>query len=139
MKRKLLLLIGTLFLSALAALGQRIEIKGVVYDDQKEPAIGATIRLKSDSKVGTQSGIDGAFTIRAREGELLVISYIGYKTVEVKAKQGMKVYLQSDAELLSEVVAMGYGSGRAISTTTASIVKVDSKDLESKPVANVFE
>lgn len=139
MKRKLLLLIGTLFLSALAALGQRIEIKGVVYDDQKEPAIGATIRLKSDSKVGTQSGIDGAFTIRAREGELLVISYIGYKTVEVKAKQGMKVYLQSDAELLSEVVAMGYGSGRAISTTTASIVKVDSKDLESKPVSNVFE
>ena len=51
MKRKLLLLIGTLFLSALAALGQRVEIKGVVYDDQKEPAIGATIRLKSDSKV----------------------------------------------------------------------------------------
>lgn len=139
MKRKLLLLIGTLFLSALAAFGQRIEIKGVVYDDQKEPAIGATIRLKNNSKVGTQSGINGAFTIRAQEGELLVISYIGYKTVEVKAKQGMKVYLQSDVELLSEVVAMGYGSGRAISTTTASIVKVDSKDLESKPVSNVFE
>lgn len=139
MQKKCLWIIVLLlsFVSALAAEAQ--SIKGVVYDDQNEPAIGATVRLKSDPKVGAQTGLDGDFVVKAKEGDILIISYIGFKTQEVKAKDGMKVILESDAEVLQEVVAMGYGSGRAISTTTASVVKINSKELASKPNANVLE
>lgn len=139
MQKKCLWIIVLLlsFVSSLAAQAQ--SIRGVVYDDQNEPAIGATVRLKSDPKVGAQTGLDGDFVIKAKEGDILIISYIGFKTQEVKAKDGMKVVLESDAEVLQEVVAMGYGSGRAINTTTASVVKINSKELASKPNANVLE
>lgn len=137
--KRLLSLLLLLSVFALTSVGQNVGVKGHVYDDQNEPAIGATIRLKSDPKVGTQSSIDGSFTIKAKEGDILIVSYIGYQTIEVKARQNMTIVLKSDAELLSEVVVSGYGSGRAKSNTTASVVKVTAKDLESKPVSNVFD
>lgn len=105
--RRLLLLLTTVLMVATLALGQSGTIKGTVLDESDQPVIGATVRLKKDTKVGTVTDIDGHFILKIKEGEVLIISYVGYKNQEVKAKTGMVVKLVPDFETLGEVVVTG--------------------------------
>ena len=82
------------------------EVSGTVVDIHGETIIGATVMEKGTTN-GTITDFDGNFTIKVNEGTILVISYIGYQTLEVPAKQGMKVTLNDDAEVLQEVVVTG--------------------------------
>lgn len=81
---------------------------GVVTDTQGEPLIGATVMVKGTSN-GTATDIDGNFTLKNAVGKTLVITYIGYKTLEIKGSADMKVELSDDTALLDEVVVVGYG------------------------------
>ena len=103
--------------------------------------MGVTIRVKNDTSNGTQCNFKGEFTLPkpVKQGEIIVFSSVGYVTQELPASKSMTVRMKTNTEVLEEVVVVGYGSGRAIGTTTASVVKVTSKDLESKPTANVLE
>lgn len=130
----LLCLLGCVF----PVLGQTTKIHGIIYDEADMEVIGATVRLKSNSEKGTASDMDGKFVIEAKRGELLIISYVGYKTLEVPAKDGMVVKLKPDAELLEDVVIVGY-MPRKITNTSASVVKVDAKELTAKPNANPLD
>ncbi len=130
----LLCLLGCVF----PVFGQTTKIHGIIYDEADMEVIGATVRLKSNPAKGTASDMDGKFVIEAKRGELLIISYVGYKTLEVPAKDGMVVKLEPDAELLEDVVIVGY-MPRKITNTSASVVKVDAKELTAKPNANPLD
>ena len=112
------------------------EISGTVVDRTGETVIGATVMEKGTSN-GTITDFDGNFKIKVNEGATLVISYIGYQTMEMPAVDGMKVILKDDAEVLQEVVVTGYTTQRKADLTGAiSTVSVDemAKQNENNPM-----
>ena len=79
-------------------------INGTVLDEHHEPLIGATIALLSDTKNGVATDIDGHFTLKVPKGSKIKVTYLGYESVVVKAKDGMTITLKpSDNVLLGEV------------------------------------
>ena len=90
---------------------QTIKVKGQVVDQDGEPLIGATVRVKGASS-GSVTDIDGNFQIDAASNATLVISYVGYKDREV-AVRGRAVIdaiqMESDSQMLDQVVVVGYG------------------------------
>lgn len=130
--RTILTLLLGLFLSA-GAFAQQISVKGTVKDQTGEPVIGANVLVKGTTN-GVITDIDGKFVLQALEKDVLQVSFMGYKTVEVKASsQPVVVVLQEDTELLDEVVVIGYGTTRKEDLSTAvSTVKIDDK-LKSRP------
>lgn len=94
----------------LSAWAQQMEVNGTVYDEQKQPIIGATVTVKSSSQ-GVVTDMDGKYRIKAKKGEILIFSYIGYKSKSMKVKQArMDVFLEPDVQTLDQVVVTGYGS-----------------------------
>ena len=82
-------------------MAQTADVSGKVIDEQGEPVIGASVVQKGTSN-GTVTDIDGNFTFKAPQSATLVVSYVGYKSVEVKAGVGIKVQLQTNASELNE-------------------------------------
>lgn len=109
-------------------------IRGKVIDAMGEPIIGATVKEKSVDG-GVITDVDGNFTITARNGATLVVSFVGMQTQEAKAKDGMTVTLKDDANLVDEVVVVGYGTQKK-ANLTGSVASVTSKDLADIPTAN---
>ena len=103
-------------------------ILGTVTDDLGEPVIGASVVEKGNPQNGTVTDFDGNFNIKVNEGTPIIISYIGYTSQEVIAKNGMRVALKEDAQTLQDVVVIGYGVQKK-SVVTAAIAKVSSDDL----------
>ena len=89
---------------------QNLKITGVV-SDLKGPLPGAAIVVKGTTN-GTQADFDGAYTIMAKKGDVLVFSYVGYITEERKVKKStiINVVLQEDAEPLEEIMVVAYGT-----------------------------
>ena len=106
-------------------------ILGTVTDESGEPIIGATVVEKSNPQNATITNFDGEFTMKVSEGQTLIISFVGYTTQEVSARNGMAVVLREDSQLLQDVVVIGYGVQKK-SVVTASIAKVSSDDLDGK-------
>ena len=127
--RRLFAALVAMLLSA-TAFAQGGNLSGEVKDAQGEPIIGATVMVK-----GTQTGVvtnyDGQFTLAATPGSTLVVSYIGYKSQEVRATANMSIILEEDAQTLQDVVVIGYGVQKK-SVVTASIAKVSADDLDGK-------
>lgn len=98
-------------LVTICAMAQQITVKGVVIDEMDVPLIAATVQVKNTT-TGVVTDFDGNFTIRADKNATLIISYIGYKTQEIKVKgqQKLNIKMQPDNALLDEVVVVGYGS-----------------------------
>ena len=109
------------------------EITGTVYDETGEGAIGATVVEKGTSN-GMMTDFEGNFKLKVQEGAILVISYVGYQTMEVPAVNGMKVTLQEDSQLLNEVVITGYQVLRKIDMTGAvAVMDMNGPISESDP------
>ena len=104
---------------------------GTVTDDKGEPLTGATVVEKGNPQNGAIVDMNGRFNIRANEGATLVFSFMGFTTQELRARQGMKVVLKDDNQLLKDVVVIGYGVQKK-SVVTASIAKVSAEDLDGK-------
>ena len=124
---RLLSLFLGLFLSV-SAFAQSFTANGHVKDATGEDIIGATIRV-----VGQPGGVitdfDGNFSIEAKQGDMLQISYIGYETQEVAAAPHVEVILQDDSHSLNEVVVIGYGVARKNDLTgSVTAVKPDEKN-----------
>ncbi len=83
------------------------QIKGKVVDEEGEPVIGATIRLKSDPTKGVATDLEGNFILSVPLGETLVVSYVGMKSQEIKAEQSITIVLVPDTEVLGELVVTG--------------------------------
>ncbi len=103
-------------------------ITGKVTDPQDEPLIGATVIVKG-TQTGVSTDFDGNYSIKAAQGQTLVVSYVGYKTKEVPVKGStVNVVLNDDQTILDEVVVVGYGSMQR-KDVTGSITTVNAKDL----------
>ncbi|WP_300910347.1 TonB-dependent receptor [uncultured Bacteroides sp.] len=122
-----------MLLSCLPTLAQNgVTVKGTVYDANGETVIGASIVLKGNNSIGTISDIDGNFTLAVpHENAILIVSYIGMKSQEVKAnsKTPMKLTLEDDSQQLEEVVVVGFGQQKKASVVGA-IAQTNAKTLE---------
>ncbi len=117
-----------------AVWGQKVKITGTVIDNTNEPVIGATV-MESGTNNGVATDMDGNFVIEVKQGAKLKFSYIGYKNMEVKASNGMKIKMEDEANMLNEVVAIGYGSVKRKDVTTA-VSSVSAKDLDTRPIVS---
>lgn len=109
--------------SPLAAIQQTKKVQGTVSDDMG-PVIGATVMIKgAGASNGTLTDFDGNFSINAKPGQTLVITYIGYKTQEVVVPQSgvVNVKLVSNSQELDEVVVVGYGVQKKKLVTGATV------------------
>ena len=130
------LFLSFVLLSVSMLMYAQTEINGTVVDTKGETIIGATVMEKGTSN-GTITDFDGNFTIKVKEGAILVFTYIGYQTAELPAQQDMKVTMKDDAEVLQEVVVTGYTTQRKADLTGAiSTVSVDemAKQNENNPM-----
>ena len=111
-------------------------VQGVVTDEEGEPLIGATVKVK-DAKGGTFTDIDGNFSIEATPGQTLMFSYVGFNPIEIAASGSpLKVEMTSSTSDLEEVVVIGYGTVKKKDLTGAvSAIKGD--DLASKKTTNL--
>ena len=121
-----------LLMSCLTAFAQGIQIKGTIVDEQGETIIGASVVVKGNASVGSISDFDGNFTLEVpSENSVVVISYIGMKTQEIKVgnKRTFNITLEEDRSELNEVVVVGYGQQKkasivgAITQTTGDVLK----------------
>jgi TonB-linked SusC/RagA family outer membrane protein len=108
------------------------KISGTVYDETGEPLIGAGVRVKGTS-AGVSTDLDGKFILNNVKGDILVISYVGYKPMEVNinGKSTVEITMKPDASLLDEVVVVGYGTQKK-ETMTGAVTAIGSKELENK-------
>ena len=119
-----------------AASAQKINVSGTIFDSAGETVIGATVMEKGTTN-GAVTDMDGNFKLSVGKNATLVISYIGYKTKEVAALDGMKVTLQEASNNLNEVVVTGYTTQRKADLTGAvSVVNVKdiAKQNENNPI-----
>lgn len=117
-------------------MAMQAQIKGTVLEPTGDPAIGASI-LQVGTTVGVITDFDGNFELNVPEGAQLQISYMGFQTQTVPAKNGMVVNLVEDSHQLQEVVAIGYGSQKK-KEVTGSVASVKAEDfnagVKSSPV-----
>jgi TonB-dependent starch-binding outer membrane protein SusC len=118
----------------MAVFAQKETVSGTVIDSQNEPVIGATV-MEIGTQNGTATDIDGHFSLSVKPGTMLRISYVGFKTLEVKATKGMTVELVEESNTLNEVVAIGYGSVKRKDVTTA-VSSVSTEDLDTRPIVS---
>jgi len=116
-----------------------VPITGVILDQKGEAIIGANVAVKG-SDTGTVSDADGNFSLQVpNENSVLQISYLGYKTQEIRVgnKRKIDVTLAEDNQLLNEVVVVGYGTMKR-SDLTGAITSVSSETL-SKSVSTSLD
>lgn len=118
-----------------ASVQQTRKITGKVVDQANEPIIGANVLVKGTSS-GTITDIDGNYTLEVPQGASLLISYIGFQTIEVQAQAGLTIQLKENSESLEEVVVVGYTSQRRESLT-GSLQTVKENKLKDVTTANV--
>ena len=138
MKLKLRRVSLTLMMILLATIASaQSELRGVVVDQEGEPVIGASV-LVVGAKVatGTVTDFDGNFILKANPGAKLRISFVGYKTVTVDAKNGMRVILEEESTMLKGVEIVAYGVQKKV-TVTGALSSVKSEDLTRTPVSSV--
>jgi TonB-linked SusC/RagA family outer membrane protein len=117
--------------------GQDATITGTIKDDTGSPVPGANIIIKGTTS-GTTSDANGAFSINADPSDVLVISFIGYKTQEIVAgnQSTLDISMESDLTSLDEVVVVGYGEQKR-ATLSGSVSVVSGTDIVKSPAINL--
>jgi iron complex outermembrane receptor protein len=126
MPKRMLALICGLILS-ITAFAQQITVNGNVKDATGEPIIGATVRV-AGQQGGVITDFDGNFHIQANSGATITVSYVGYQEAQVAAAPRVNIVLQDDAQLLKDVVVIGYGTVKK-SDATGSVMSVEADQL----------
>lgn len=117
---------------------QKATVSGTVTDSHGEPIIGASVMIKGTQQ-GTATDMDGRFTLSVAPGQELAISSIGYKPVVIKPSgTAMEITLADDAELLEDVVVIGYGTQRKGDVTSA-VSSVKAEDFTVGAIGDAAE
>ena len=134
MKRRLMLFYAYLLIGIGLAIAQTSQISGVVLSaEDGEPIVGASI-LVQGTTTGTITDIDGKFSVKVNKGGKLQISYLGMKTVTLTAKNNMTVKLESDTEVLEEVVVTGMQRmDKRLFTGAATKISAEDAKLDGVP------
>ena len=139
MKKIRLFLTGLLLMVTAAAYAQDITVSGTVTDASTgETIIGATVLLKGSSTTWVLTDEMGAYSLTVPADGVLEVSFLGYTTVEVpvNGRSTVDVELEMEAEMLEDVVVVGYGSARKISSVVGSASTVNRKVIANRPSAN---
>lgn len=126
MTRKLFFLL--MFVFAMAAHAQVVDIEGIVTDTESSPLIGVNVVVKGTG-TGTVTDLDGKFSLKGENGQTLVFSYVGMLDKEVVYKgKLLRIVMEDDSKALDEVIVVGYGTQKK-SVVTAAIGSVSAEDL----------
>jgi len=131
----LLCLVGMLM--AVKGVAQAITVKGSVKDKTGEAIIGANVLVKGTTN-GTITDFNGNFALDAKKGDILVISYIGFRNQELPAASDMKITLVEDTEILDDVIVIGYATGSQ-RTVSGAIQRVGREDMNVGVVTNPLQ
>ncbi|MBQ4393833.1 MAG: SusC/RagA family TonB-linked outer membrane protein [Paludibacteraceae bacterium] len=118
-----------------------INVKGKVIDaDTSEPMIGVSILVKGTT-TGTVTDFDGNFTLTVPDKATLQLSYMGYKTIEVRAVADMNIIMETDAQQLQEVVSLGYSAVKKAELSSAVVtVSADQlTDVTTSDIGNMLQ
>lgn len=131
------LIIALLSLIPHLTFAQNIQVQGSIIDEMGETMIGVSVLVKGTAG-GTITDSNGNFTVKVPSQGVLVISYVGYKTQEVKVnvKSALKISMEPDSQALEEVVVIAYGQQKKV-TITGSVSNVNSKELLKSPSASL--
>ncbi|WP_413999054.1 SusC/RagA family TonB-linked outer membrane protein [Flavobacterium sp. W1B] len=115
------------------------KITGTVVDEQGGSLPGVNV-IKKGTKTGVVTDLDGNFTINADKGEILVFSYIGFVNQEIQIRDNkiLKIVLKSEAQVMNEVVVVGYGSQKK-TNLTGSVTQIDAKVLKDRPITRLSQ
>jgi TonB-linked SusC/RagA family outer membrane protein len=135
----ILLMLCALF-GGLDAYAQNRTINGKVVDAAGQPVVGAAVMVVGNSRIGTATDMNGAFTLNVPAGATLIVESIGYKseTFAVGNQNNFNIVLEEDAELLDETVVIGYGVQKK-SDVTGAIASVKDTDLENRTSTDVAQ
>lgn len=126
-----------LLLMAVFAQAQNITVHGTVLSKtDEEPLIGASVVCEA-TKAGAATDIDGNFEISVPDGAILKVSYVGFISTELPAKDHMIIYLEENTEILDEVVVVGYQTVRKADLTGAVAV-MNMKEPLSENSGNIM-
>lgn len=132
-------LLASLFLWGAPVKAQELPetVKGTVTDVTGDPLIGASVVIKGTA-TGTSTDIDGSFTLKARQGDMLLISYIGYRTIEEKvgAERTYNIVMYEDTETLDEVVVTALGIKREQKSLSYNVQQLKGEALSENKDAN---
>ena len=136
MKKRLTLFLASLFLFMGEALAQT-QVNGTVLSQEDgQPLIGAAIRIVGN-KVGMLTDVNGRFSLTMPAGKTqIIVSYLGYESKTVTAKNGMRVLLQQDSKTLDDVIVVGYGTQRR-EAKTGSITTVSGGEIADIPATSL--
>ena len=126
-----------LFLISVGISFAQTRVTGNVSDESGEPVIGASVQIKGTGQ-GTVTDIDGNFTLSAPSNGTLVISYVGMRTQEVTVSSTVRVVLQTDTELLDEVVVTAMGIRKEKKALGYAVSDLDSKELMKNKNTNII-
>lgn len=96
-----------LFLIGTGGMRAQTQVRGTVVDESGEPVIGATVQIKGAQSTGTATDINGKFSLTVPANAILIVSYVGMATQEVRASAEMRIVMNFDSEMLDEVVITG--------------------------------
>ncbi len=136
MKAKVTSLLFALMLLPMMAFAANLKVKGTVTDNSGEPLIGVSVIVKG-TQFGTQTNIDGEFSINAAEGDVLSFSYIGYQPQEIKVTGStLDVVMVEDSKTLDEVVVTALGIKREQKSLSYNVQQVKGDVLTTNKDAN---
>lgn len=137
MKKRVMLILSCLLLSVGLIVAQTSRVSGTVVDSNGEPVVSASVSVKGTT-VGTVTDTEGNFSLNVPSGKnVLVFTLIGMESVEANASQNMKIVMESNDQLLDEVVfAVPYGVAKKESFTGSAEV-ISSNKIAKRTVANV--
>jgi TonB-dependent starch-binding outer membrane protein SusC len=115
------------------------QIKGKVTDPNGDGLVGVSVAIKGTTK-GTQTDINGSYSIEAANNSVLVFSFVGYESKEalVSGQKDINISLELDDKLLSEIVVVGYGS-QLKKSVTGAVQTVGSKEIKDIPVSQMAQ
>ena len=135
---KIMLLFLVAIMFTVQAVAQNLSVSGLVQDGTTgEGVIGANVVVKGTTN-GTITDLDGKFKLQAKQGDIIVISFIGYKTQELPAAAQMKVVLKDDSKQLDDVVVIGYGSVKK-EDLSGSVVAIKAEEMNKGAVTSPEE
>ena len=122
----------------MGALAQNV-VKGTVNDEAGEPIIGATVKVKG-SQTGAITDFNGNFSVEAASNATLSVSYVGYvpQDVKVSGRNNLTIVLKEDAQMLNDVVVIGYGTMKK-SDISGSVATINKEQMERKIPVNVAQ
>ncbi len=136
--KKSILFLTTLLWVAAVAFAQNRTVRGVVlFAEDKEPVIGASVVVKGQPTIGVSTDLDGKFTLSVpASARMLTISFVGSKTQDVAIADNLRILLESDSQVLDDVVVVAYGVQKKESVVGAQTT-IGAKNLEKRPITNV--